>query len=311
MKVIRPLDIEPPFDNAAVTSGNFDGVHLGHLKILDNLVKIAKRYSIPSVLLTFWPHPKLIIDNNSRIELLNTLSEKIELLSKTDLDYLAIVPFDKRIAALSPNEYVETILIDKLHTAHFVIGYDHRFGKDRAGDFHFLKSREESFDITVDEIPKRKIEQTTISSSKIREHLKSGEVKKAREYLGRNYELSGKVIHGDKIGRELGFKTANLDCSEEHKLIPGNGVYAVKISGSFGTKNGMLNIGMRPTVNGIEKRIEANIFDLNTNLYGTTLKIEFIQYMRPEVRFENQNQLKQQLKKDKENVLNLINNERI
>ncbi|MBT29508.1 MAG: riboflavin biosynthesis protein RibF [Thalassobius sp.] len=287
-----------------VTSGTFDGLHFGHQKILTRLIELAKAEQGESVVLTFWPHPRLVLKNDHTIKLLSTLDEKINLFHQFDIDHLIIIPFDKSFSKLSSLEFIQNILIDAVGTKKLVIGYDHRFGKNREGGFEYLQANADKFGFEVEEISKQEIDEIAVSSTKIRNALNDGEIDTANHYLGRKYELTGKVVHGKKLGRTIGFPTANIEVPSENKLIPKDGIYAVDVVVNDIVYQGMLNIGFNPTVDESGKKfIEANIFDFDKDIYGMDIAILFCKYLREEVKFDGIDALIEQLKKDRKDAL--------
>lgn len=309
MQVIEGITELSPLERTVVTSGTFDGVHIGHQKILKRISDLSKTINGKSVVITFWPHPRFVLrpyDNS--LKLLSTFEEKAEVLEKSGIDILVKIPFTKEFSELTSQEFISSILIEKLKTNILVIGYDHRFGHNREGSFEYLKKNEALHGFKVEEIPKQELEDVAISSTKIRTALLGMDVKTANSYLGRPYSLTGNVIEGAKIGRTIGFPTANLQISESFKLVPSNGVYAIRTNVEGETRNGMLNIGIRPTVNGAAKTIEAHIFDFSGNLYGKKLKVELISQIREERKFPNLEELSGQLNSDKETALAILKN---
>ncbi|MDR6239851.1 bifunctional riboflavin kinase/FAD synthetase [Aureibacter tunicatorum] len=300
------MKIYNAFDNfripncPVVTSGSFDGVHEGHKKIISRLKDIAKDNHGETVLITFWPHPRLVLEHDHKLKLLSTFDEKLKLLEASGIDHLIKVPFTKEFASLSSAEFIQKILIDKIGTQKLVIGYDHRFGKNREGSFEFLKQHAHLYPFDIEEISRHDIDDVGLSSSKIRRLLDSGNVNKAKKYLGRPYEINGTVIHGNKIGRSIGFPTANINIAEDYKLVPLNGVYSVEIIINRDDKvyKGMMNIGNRPTIDN-HPSIEVNIFDFEQNIYNKHIQINFIDRIRDEIKFNNIDELKNQLAKDK------------
>ncbi len=287
-----------------VTSGTFDGVHLGHQKILKRLKEISRQCGGQTVVITFWPHPRTVVANDAQqLHLLSTIEEKIELLQQQGIDHLIIIPFTRSFSELSSDEFIRQILVDKIGTQKLVIGYDHKFGRNREGSFEFLKINAPHYGFEVEEISREDIDETAISSSRIRKALLSGQVTAAHELLGRPYSLTGTVIKGQQLGRTIGFPTANILVKEAYKLIPANGVYVIKVHYNDEVFHGMLNIGVRPTVDGKEKTIEANIFSFGKEIYGETLKIEFMKYLRPEIRFNGLDALVEQLKQDQQDAI--------
>ncbi|WP_020527160.1 bifunctional riboflavin kinase/FAD synthetase [Flexithrix dorotheae] len=309
MKVYHGLDDFIKLPPSVVTSGTFDGVHIGHQKILERLKHIAEQENKDSVVITFWPHPRFVLNSNGhKLKLISTLEEKISYLKAIGIDHLLIIPFDKKFSQLSSQEFIQKIIIEKANTKKLVIGYDHRFGKNREGSFEFLKANAGSLGFEVEEIPKQEIEEIAVSSTKIRAALESGKVEIATKFLGKQYQLSGVVEKGDQIGRTLGFPTANIHVEEDYKLIPANGIFAVQVQVKAKNYNGMLNIGFRPTIAGnLTKRIEVNIFDFDQDIYGEKITLSFVKYLRSEIKFSGIEELKTQLKKDKEEALKYLN----
>ncbi|MCZ6520537.1 MAG: bifunctional riboflavin kinase/FAD synthetase [Bacteroidetes bacterium] len=307
MKIYRGIEEFNPVQNAVVTSGTFDGVHLGHKVILKRLIQLAKKRQGESVVLTFWPHPRFVLyPNDTSLKLLSTFQEKASYLSDLGIDHLIKIEFTKKFSQLSSEEFIHNILIDKIGTKLLVIGYDHRFGKNREGSFQYLANNSHKYGFEIEEIPRQDIENIAVSSTKIRNALESGEIKTANEFIGNNYRLTGKVIKGSQIGRDLGFPTANIVVEESYKLIPADGSYAVKIEYQDQWHNGMLNIGFRPTVNGTTRTIETHIFDFNQNLYGQVLTIGFVEKIRGEKKFENLEALSKQLTLDRKDAMKIL-----
>lgn len=317
MKIYHQLSEFKKLNNAVVTIGTFDGVHYGHQKIIKRLCELAKISGGESVILTFFPHPRMIIDpENQDLKLINTVKEKAEILAKLGVDHLIITPFTRDFSNLSPQEYIENILVNTIGTKKIIIGYDHRFGKDRKGGLKELEAYANIFDYTVEEIPEQDINDVAVSSTKIRTALLAGDVALAAEYLGYYFSINGPVIKGDKIGRTIGFPTANIFVEETYKLIPGDGIYAVtlEMSAELNTHNsqlttykGMAYIGQRPTINGMTRNIEVNIFDFDQEIYGQTIKMNFMQFLRHDVKFTGLAALTKQLHQDKKNTLAFFN----
>jgi len=288
--------------NPVLTIGTFDGVHLGHRKVISRLKEYATKYNGESVVFTFYPHPRLVTSpNETDLRLLTTKEEKIKLFAESEIDHLIIYPFTKKFAALSYSDFVKNILVDKIDTHCLVVGYDHKFGKNREGGYEYLKKCANQFGFKIEKLRALLIDDLQVSSTKIRSALQNGLMKKANRYLGYNYEVHGKIISGKKIGRQIGFPTANIEASDKHKLIPGYGVYAVKIRLDNNTFKGMLNIGIRPTfnTNADNRSIEVNIFDFDIDIYNKEVTITFVDKIREERKFENVQALVKQLKKDK------------
>ena len=286
------------------TIGTFDGIHIGHQKILNSLARFAKENSLKSVVITFDPHPRKIINKKNSIELINTIEEKKEKLKTLGIDYLIIQKFDEKFSETEANKFVE-ILKNNINIEKLIVGYDHRFGKNRNADINDLKKYGKELNFEVIEIDALEIKEVNISSTKIRSAIKDGDIRLANSYLGYNFFLSGAVVKGHSRGKELGFPTANLKINED-KIIPKNGVYLVKSIIDHQDFYGMMNIGYNPTFNNKSKKIETHFFNLNKNLYGKIIKIELLEYIREEKRFENVDELIQRLKLDREKCLKLI-----
>ena len=306
MKVHYGLEDFKKLDFAIVTSGTFDGVHFGHKKILQRLQEITQRNGGESVLLTYWPHPRLVLYPEQELYLLTSIEEKIELLSQKNIDHLVIIPFTKEFSALSSEDFIKDVLVDQIGTKKLVIGYDHKFGKNRSGSFEELRKDAPKYGFEVEEIPKQMIENKAVSSTKIRKALAEGNIDIANEYLGRSFCIHGKVIEGDKIGRTLDFPTANIDILFKHKLIPAEGIYAVKVNVMDEWFKGMLNIGYRPTFGGTQKRVEVNIFDFDKDIYGSEINVEFYHKIRSEIKFQNVGALRSQLLDDKKEAIAIL-----
>lgn len=290
-----------------VTIGTFDGIHIGHQKILNRVVKLAKKNGyVPSVL-TLFPHPRMVLQKNDTIKLLNTIDERIEILKKYGITDVIVKEFTKAFANLSAEDYVKKILVDELNTKQIVIGYDHHFGKNRSANINDLKKFAENYNFKVEEISAQDIEDVTVSSTKIRKALDKGDVRLANSFLGYNYFITGKVIKGKGLGRTLNFPTANIHIKESYKLIPNDGVYVVKSQYKDEPIFGMMNIGTNPTVDGKTKSIEVHFFNFKKDIYDESLTIEFLHRLRDEQKFKNLEALKTQLNKDKTNALNFIN----
>jgi len=286
--------------NAVVTVGSFDGIHLGHFEILKHLLVKAAELSSESVVVTFSPHPRSVINPNHKIELLTTLDEKIELLRTIGINHLVIIPFTLEFAKLSACDFIEQILVKKLHIKHLVVGLNHHFGRNREGDLAKLRECGEPYGFSIEKCEAFGFGDENISSSKIRNALYEGNIEKVSKYLNRFYMLKGTVIYGNQIGRTLGFPTANLKLSEAHKILPKNGAYAVKVKTVTGTYGGMLNIGYRPTLlNTSNLSIEVHIFDFDSNIYEEIIEVYFVKKIRDEIKFESAEALKKQLASDK------------
>ena len=307
MNVYRHINEFSSEKNVVLTTGTFDGVHLGHKKIIDQVVQIAQKINGESVLLTFFPHPRMVLYPESNdLKLLNTIDERLELLRQTGIDHLIIHPFSMEFSRITSLDFVRDILVKKLNTKKLVIGYDHHFGKNREGSFEHLKEYGPLYGFEVEEIPAQEIQQINISSTKIRKSLLIGEIQAANQFLGYHYFINGTVVEGSKVGRQIGFPTANIEVDEDYKLIPANGVYAVKIKIEDNNYSGMLNIGTRPTIKEGDVTIEVNIFNFNQEIYNKPIRIEFFEKIRNEVKFSELTELQQQLNHDKQKVLQLF-----
>ncbi len=290
----------------AITIGTFDGVHIGHRKILERLINDAKKTNLRSTVLTFFPHPRMVLQKDTEIKLLNTIQEKIKILEFIGLDYLIIHPFTLEFSRLSSTEFVRDILVNELKTKKIIIGYDHRFGRNRNANIQDLSAFGNTLNFEVEEIPAQEIDDVSVSSTKIRNALIEGDIKTANEYLGYNYMLTGDVKKGKGLGRQLNFPTANLFIAEKYKLIPKNGVYVVKSILNDKLFYGMMNIGFNPTVNGSSKSIEIHFFDFKEDLYDQNIQVDIIERIRDEHKFNSLEELKTQLLKDKETSIAII-----
>ena len=308
MQVIRESEKSCYNKNSVVTVGTFDGIHLGHKKIISDLLEIKNQKNLRSVVVTFDPHPQLILRNKHKeIKLLSTTEEKICEFEKLGIDLLYILNFTKEFAEISAEDFYKKYLIEKIGLSDIVLGYDHNFGKNREGNFDSLKMFSEKFGFGVHKVDEFKINGDRVNSTTIRNLLLEGNVKKASFLLGDNYYFSGKVIYGDKRGRTIGFPTANIQPLSEYKLIPKNGVYFVKAEVKGNMRYGMMNIGNRPTIaENTEIFIEVNLFDFSGEIYGETMKIEFLDFLREEKKFSSLDELVNQIKKDKETCYGLI-----
>jgi riboflavin kinase / FMN adenylyltransferase len=307
MRIYYSLDDFAPVKNAVVTSGTFDGVHLGHQKILGRLKEIATKSQGETVVITFWPHPRLILKpEDESLRLLNTFEEKAELLKQQDIHHLLRIPFTKEFSQISSQAFIKNILVDTIGTKKLVIGYDHRFGNNREGSFEQLKLNSPAYGFSVEEIERQVVDHVGVSSSKIRQALENGDIETAIHFLGRPYSMTGQVVKGDKLGRVLGYPTANIDLDSRLKLIPSDGIYAVTIKYESTVYQGMLYIGNRPTVNGNKRVIEVNLFDFNKEIYGESLTIYFHSLIRLDSKFQDLEALKVQLHDDKEKATALL-----
>lgn len=294
-------------ENAVVTTGTFDGVHIGHQKILSRIRDVADQTNGQTVLITYWPHPRLVLKPwDNTLLLLSTFPEKANLLEAHGIDHLVKIPFTRDFASMTPEEYIQIVLHERIKTRKMIIGYDHRFGKDRSGGLDELKAFAPKYNYEVEEISRQDIDEIGISSTKIRRALETGDISTANKYLGRSYNVTGRVIHGNKLGRSIGYPTANIEVKENYKLIPTDGVYAVKVCNKYQKFDGMLNIGNKPTVGGENRTIEVNIFDFNQDIYNTEISIEFIDRVRDEMKFDSVDDLKHQLEEDEKVVRNRL-----
>ena len=298
MKVFNSIKSFKCDKKTIATIGTFDGVHLGHRKILDKLTKAAQGTNYESLLLTFFPHPRMVVQPEEKISLLNTIDEKKQLLEETGLDNLIIHPFDKEFSTLSAEEFVKNVLVDSFNIQKIIIGYDHRFGRNRSADINDLINFGEKYNFEVEQIQAEEIDDVSISSTKIRAALEDGNIELANNYLGYNYLLTGKVIEGKKLGRTIGYPTANIEIPESYKLIPKIGVYAVTTIIGEKRYSGMMNIGFNPTVEGTKLSVEVNIFDFVKDIYGDILQVEILHRIRDEKKFNSLQDLKNQLAQD-------------
>lgn len=307
MQVHTNLNQLPVFRNAVVTIGTFDGVHTGHQQIINQLKEEATAVTGETVIITFHPHPRKVV-SSKQVFILTTLKEKTALLGAKGINHLVVVPFDEDFAGQSAEAYVHDFLIGKFHPKLVIIGYDHRFGKGRQGDYHMMEDYAKKFGFNLKEIPEHVLNNATVSSTRIREALLQSNIADANKYLGYAYFFEGVVVEGNKLGRTLGYPTANIQVDDKEKLIPGNGVYAVHVELPATSEkfSGMMNIGMRPTVDGTKRMIEVNIFDFDRDIYGSTIKVAVEQYLRGEVKFNGLDALKAQLAKDKEAALQIL-----
>lgn len=299
MRVFRDLSNLPAFRNSVITIGTFDGVHRGHQKIIERIKTLAAEIIGESIIITFHPHPRIVINPADKsLRLLNTIEEKISLMEKAGVDNLVIVPFSRDFSEQSAEHYVSDFLVKNFKPAYIVIGYDHRFGKNRVGDFQLLEKLKDTYRFKLEEITKETLDHIAISSTKIRSSLSAGDIKLANELLGHNYCLSGMVVRGLQNGRKLGFPTANIQVDDEYKLIPGRGIYAVRVKLHEEVFGGMMSIGYNPTFNGKQQTIEVNILDFDRDIYGSKITVEFVQYIRDEKKFNSLDELIAAIKND-------------
>jgi riboflavin kinase / FMN adenylyltransferase len=306
MQVHRSIDNLPGFSNAVITIGTFDGVHEGHKKIIDALIREARSVQGEAIIITFHPHPRKIVNPNEHLQLINTLEEKIHLLEKTGVDHLVIVPFNEQFASQSAREYIENFLIQKFHPHTIIIGYDHHFGKGRQGNFMLLAEEADRYNYRLLEIPKYILKEVAVSSTQIRKALLQSDVETANKLLGYDFFFEGVVIEGDKLGRKLGYPTANLDYTDTDKIHLGHGVYAAFADVDGTRYKGMLSIGNRPTLANSNERVEINIFDFDNEIYGETIRVIVKKYLRSQEKYSSLDELKHQLAADKENSLAVL-----
>jgi riboflavin kinase / FMN adenylyltransferase len=309
MQVHHSTEQLPPFRNAVITIGTFDGVHMGHRQILHRLKTEANAIDGESVIITFHPHPRKIVSSAILgIRLINTLEEKIVLMEQLEIDHLVIVPFTEAFANQPAEDYLSGFLVDKFHPHTIIIGYDHRFGRDRLGDYRLLEKKAVEYNYQLKEIPKHILENISISSTNIREAILHSDIATANKLLGYSFFFSGIVVDGDKLGRQLGYPTANLKIPDEEKIIPGNGIYAVyaELASHPKKMKGMMSIGFRPTVDGKKRVVEVNIFDFDRDIYGEKLKVTVVKYLREEVKFNTLGELVKQIDDDKVESLKVL-----
>ena len=308
MRVYNNIDEFSAVKNAVVTIGTFDGVHIGHRKIIAGIKELAESTGGETVILTFFPHPRMILHpEDESLKLITTIAEKAELLERIGVDHLIITPFSRDFSNQSAESYIRDVLVNKIGTKKIVIGYDHRFGKDRQGGFEDLQRLSPVYGFDVVEIPEQDINEVAISSTRIRNALLSGDIHLANAFLGYPFFITGKVVRGDQIGRQLGYPTANIVVEEKYKLIPCDGIFAVTVIIADQKYKGMAYIGSRPTVNGLTRNIEVNIFDFGEEIYNQTIRMEFHHYIRGDVKFSSLDELKVQLAQDKVDVLKVMN----
>lgn len=306
MKVVDSIEKYAENQSCALTIGTFDGVHIGHRKIIKLLVKTAKKNNCLAVVLTFFPHPRMVLQADLKVQLIDTLDEKQKILEELGVDILVIHPFSKAFSRQTAHHFIRNILVQAFHINHLIIGYDHRFGRNREATVEDLIQAGETYDFEVHQIEAQEIKEVNVSSTKIRNALALGNIQKATQYLSRPYSLFGKVVEGKKIGRTIGFPTANLSIAEDYKLVPADGVYFIKTIFEANEYFGMMNIGFRPTVEGIRRSYEVHLFAFNSNLYEENLTIIFLQQIRKEQKFDTLEDLKKQLEIDKAHCQNLI-----
>ena len=307
MKIYKSIDKYNESKSSVVTIGTFDGIHKGHQKIFNKVINVSKQSNLSSVVLTFFPHPRIILNKYNDIKMIDTLDEKIEHLEKIGIDNLIIHPFDKKFSLLSADQFIKEYLVEKLKLKHIIIGYDHRFGKGREASVSDLKEYSSDFNFIVDEIDAQEIEKIAISSTKIRNSINQGDLETTKKYLGRFFSLTGKVVKGDGLGKQIDYPTANILIEEDYKIIPKDGVYYIRTRIDNKLYNGMMNIGHRPTIGNKAKSIEVNLFNFNRDIYDKIISIDVVVKIRDEKKFSSINALKAQLAKDEEHCLKLIN----
>lgn len=290
-----------------LTLGTFDGVHIGHKKILERITQNTENGKYESLVLTFFPHPRMVLQEKSEIKLLNTIAEKTKLLKATGIENLIIHPFDESFSRLTAEEFVHSILVDQFHIQKIIIGHDHRFGRNRTANIDNLIAYGAEYGFEVEQISAQEIQDVSVSSTKIRKALTEGKMDLANEYLGYDYFLTGKIVKGKQLGRTIGFPTANIEIEEDYKLIPKTGVYAVKALIDQKEIFGMMNIGFNPTVNGQKQTIEVNLFDFDADIYDKEIEVSLLHFLREEQKFGSIDLLKEQLNQDRINALAFIN----
>lgn len=290
-----------------LTLGTFDGVHIGHKKILERITQNTENGKYESLVLTFFPHPRMVLQEKSEIKLLNTISEKTKLLEATGIENLVIHPFNESFSRLTAEEFVHSILVDQFHIQKIIIGHDHRFGRNRTADIDDLIAFGAEYGFEVEQISAQEIQDVSVSSTKIRKALNEGNMALANDYLGYDYFLSGEVVKGKQLGRTIGFPTANIQIEEDYKLIPKTGVYVVKAAVDQKEVFGMMNIGFNPTVNGQKQTIEVHLFEFDADIYGQKIEVSLLEYLREEQKFGSVDLLKEQLNQDKINALAFVN----
>ncbi|RED24736.1 riboflavin kinase/FMN adenylyltransferase [Flavobacterium cutihirudinis] len=306
MKLFHSINDFQSTKKTILTLGTFDGVHFGHKKILERITQNTEDGKYESLVLTFFPHPRMVLQEKSEIKLLNTIAEKTKLLEKTGIENLIIHPFDESFSRLTAEEFVHSILVDQFHIQKIIIGHDHRFGRNRTADINDLIAFGAEYGFEVEQISAQEIQDVSVSSTKIRKALNEGNMALANDYLGYNYFLSGEVVKGKQLGRTIGFPTANIKIEEDYKLIPKTGVYAVKAIVDQKEVFGMMNIGFNPTVNGQQQTIEVHLFDFDQDIYGLQIEVSLLKYLREEQKFGSIDLLKEQLNQDKLNALDFV-----
>lgn len=307
MKVYPHIKDFVKISNAVVTIGTFDGVHMGHQKIIRRMQEIAGESGGETVILTFFPHPRMILHpEDSNIKMISTMDERAALLEKHHIDHLIVTPFTRDFSNLSPEEYIKEVLVDQVGIKKIIIGYDHRFGKNREGGLKDLLQAGPVYGFEVEEISEEDVNDVAVSSTRIRTALLEGDVKTADEFLGYPFQINGKVVRGDQVGRQMGFPTANLFVEQTYKIIPADGIYAVSVLTEGKEYKGMCYIGNRPTINGMTRNIEVNIFDFDQDIYDKNVRLNFLHFVRGDAKFNSLEELKTQIERDKEVVLGLL-----
>lgn len=312
MKIYYSVDDFNPIKNAVVTSGTFDGVHVGHQKILNRLKEMASVNGGETVVITFWPHPRYVLKPGATPHLLlNTFEEKADLIKQQGIQHLLRIPFTKEFSQMTSQDFIDDILVRKIGTRKLVIGYDHKFGKDREGSFEQLRQNAASYGFEVEEISRQDVDNIGVSSTRIRKALEEGDIETATHFLGRPYSLTGRVVKGDKLGRVLGYPTANIDIDSNDKLVPAHGIYAVTVEHESERLKGMLYIGNRPTVDGTKMAIEVNIFDFDKDIYGENLKVNLVATIRKDAKFDDLETLKKQMQADKAQAIKVFSEKKL
>lgn len=307
MKIYHHIDEFVRLNNAVVTIGTFDGVHLGHRKIIAGIRELAESTGGETVLLTFFPHPRMILHpEDESIKLINTMAEKAELLEALGIEHLIITPFSRDFSNQTAEEYIRDVLVNKIGTKKIVIGYDHRFGKDRQGGLKDLLRLGPVYGFEVVEIPEQDINEVAVSSTRIRSALLAGNIELANTFLGYPFYITGTVVRGDQLGRQIGYPTANMVIAERYKLIPSHGIFAARVKVDGKVYGGMAYIGSRPTINGLTRNIEVNIFDFDQDIYNRRIQMQFLNFVRDDMKFDSMEALKVQIAKDKIEVERLL-----
>ncbi|MFV0605672.1 MAG: bifunctional riboflavin kinase/FAD synthetase [Niabella sp.] len=313
MKIHYDIEHLPKFKNSVITIGTFDGVHAGHKKVIEQLVQEAKEVNGESIIITFHPHPRKVVSSSILgIRLINTLEERIELLEQSGIDHLVITPFTEVFAHQPAEEYIQNFLLNKFRPHTIIIGYDHRFGKDRKGDYKMLEAFAKSNSFKLKEIPKHILDNISISSTKIRDAIIKGNIEEANLLLGYRFFFEGNVIHGDKLGRELGYPTANIRITDDEKITPGDGIYAVYCTVKNNNETnqpiykGMMSVGFRPTVDGKKRVIEVNIFDFKDDIYDKTIRVYMMAFLRAEEKFDTLEALVKKIDEDKTRSIKIL-----